>query len=122
VTGMGPVAPALRQQAAVSPCRRSNCALSAPSRPSARRGGSSRPPTLVERERGAGVKGSYPRYYGWPTRRPKTNFSVGCVGSVVVPSWALPASLLTAGIAKYWKVMVVSPGRAPGSTSKMEYP
>jgi hypothetical protein len=54
------------------------------------------------------------------TLRPKTNFSVAALGSVVVPSWAVPASLVTAGIAKYWKVMVVSPGCAPGSTSKME--
>jgi hypothetical protein len=45
---------------------------------------------------------------------------VGCVGSVVVPSCAEPASLVTAGIAKYWKVIVVSPGRRPGSTSKIE--
>jgi hypothetical protein len=58
--------------------------------------------------------------HGRPTRRPKTNFSVGCVGSVVVPSWAEPASLVTAGIAKYWKVIVVSPGNQPGSTSKIE--
>ena len=58
--------------------------------------------------------------YRRPTRRPKTNFSVGAVGSVVVPSWAVPASLLTAGIAKYWKVIVVSPRRSPGSTSKIE--
>ena len=57
-----------------------------------------------------------------PILRPKTNFSVGTLGSVVVPSWALPASLLTAGIAKYWNVMVVWPGCSPGSTSKMEYP
>jgi hypothetical protein len=60
--------------------------------------------------------------YRRPTFRPKTNFSVGVVGSVVVPSCAVPASLLTAGIAKYWKVMVVSPGPEPGSTSKIEYP
>ena len=60
-----------------------------------------------------------PRYRR-PTRRPKTNFSVGCVGSVVVPSCAEPASLVTAGIAKYWKVIVVSPRCRPGSTSKME--
>jgi hypothetical protein len=53
------------------------------------------------------------------TRRPKTNFSNGLVGSVVVPSWAEPASLLTAGMAKYCMVMVVSPGRSPGSTSKI---
>src|SRR6266404_5787549 len=60
--------------------------------------------------------------YERPTRRPKTNFSVGVVGNVVVPSCAEPASLVTAGIAKYWNVIVVWPGRAPGSTSKMEYP
>ncbi len=47
--------------------------------------------------------------YLLPTLRPKTNFSVGTLGSVVVPSWAVPARLVTAGIAKYWKVMVVSP-------------
>jgi hypothetical protein len=56
------------------------------------------------------------------TARPNTNFSVGTVGSVVVPSCALPAWLVTAGIAKYWKVMVVSPRCWPGSTSKMAYP
>jgi hypothetical protein len=39
------------------------------------------------------------------------------LGSVVVPSCAEPASLLTAGMAKYFMVMVVSPGRTPGSTS-----
>jgi hypothetical protein len=49
--------------------------------------------------------------YRRPTPRPNTNFSVGCAGSVVVPSWDAPASLLTAGIAKYWKVIVVSPRR-----------
>ena len=37
--------------------------------------------------------------YFLPTLRPKTNFSVGTLGSVVVPSWAVPASLVTAGIA-----------------------
>jgi hypothetical protein len=59
-------------------------------------------------------------YYRRPTFRPKANFSVGVVGSVVVPSCAGPASLLTAGIAKYWKVMVVSPGPEPaaGLTSR----
>src|ERR1700683_2989047 len=57
-----------------------------------------------------------------PTRRPKTNFSVGCVGSVVVPSCADPASLVTAGIAKYWNVIVVSPGRRPESTWRTAQP
>jgi hypothetical protein len=69
-----------------------------------------RPPALTERRP--------PRYR--LTLRPKTNVSVGVAGRVVVPSWAVPASLLTAGMAKYWKVMVVSPGRVPGSTSKVE--
>src|SRR6202000_3058979 len=66
----------------------------------------------------AGTRG---RYF-LPTLRPKTNFSVGTLGSVVVPSWAVPASLVTAGIAKYWNVIVVSPGCWPGSTSKIEDP
>jgi hypothetical protein len=68
----------------------------------------------------ATVSGNPSVRYGRPTRRPKTNFSVGCVGSVVVSSCAEPASLVTAGIAKYWKVIVVSPGCRPGSTSKIE--
>jgi hypothetical protein len=54
--------------------------------------------------------------------RPKTNFSYGSVGSVVVPVCSEPVSSLTAGTAKNWNVIVVSPGRRPGSTSKIAYP
>jgi hypothetical protein len=67
-----------------------------------------------------GKPGSQRKSQARRTLRPKTNFSVGAEGSVVVPSWAVPDSLLTAGIAKYWNVIVVSPGFLPGSTSKIE--
>ena len=43
--------------------------------------------------------------------RPKTRVSKGVIGNVVVPSWAGLASLLTAGMAKYFIVIVVSPRR-----------
>src|SRR5580658_59905 len=54
--------------------------------------------------------------------RPKTNVSYGVDGSVVVPVWRGPVSSLTAGMAKKLNVIVVSPRRRPGSTSKIAYP